>query len=463
MTNTLAHKMMALPMHGDFRFHSTNGYSGPENSKRPHVGLSTGVHDNRHLRAPRIVLYSHDTMGIGHVRRNLLLAQAIGTAFSEASILLISGAREASKFDVPQGIDFVTLPALSKNCHGVYGSRDLKLPLSELISIRRQTLEAAIWGFQPDLLIVDKVARGAEGELTAIIQKLAAAGSTKLVLGLRDILDTPESVAADWERDRSLDFISDVYDEVWIYGDRRICDPIQEYALPKSIADKTRFLGYLNQQPRLGVSSAEARCQLRGLMERPEKMVLCLLGGGQDGESLASSFAQARIPAGMHGVLVTGPYMPAEQRVKLSQRLEGRSNIDLLEFVPEADLLMQRADRVIAMGGYNTVCSILSFDKPALVVPRVFPRKEQQIRAHRLAEKNLLDVLLPSQLSPLALGEWISKPLSRRLPAASVVDLAGLDRIPDFVRQILQKKSTDEQRINPKAKRSTSNSSSFRT
>ena len=49
------------------------------------------------------------------------------------------------------------------------------------------------------------------------------------------------------------------------------------------------------------------------------------------------------------------------------------------------------------MGGYNTYCEILSFDKPALIVPRVQPREEQLIRARRAAELGLIEMLLPEE------------------------------------------------------------------
>jgi predicted glycosyltransferase len=442
MNETLTFKTTAIPMHGNFRIHPVDGNSGPERSKGPRRIVQDADLGPVAKRAPRVVLYSHDTMGIGHVRRNLLLAQAINQAYPEASILLIAGAREASRFDVPSGIDFVTLPALSKSSDGVYGARDLKLPLSELISIRRQTLEAAIWGFQPDLLIVDKVPRGAEGELTAIVQRLSAAGNTKIVLGLRDILDAPDAVAADWERDHAFEFIIERYDEVWIYGDRNICDPICEYSLPPAIAAKTRFVGYLDQASRLLTASDEARCQIRNVLSRPERLALCLLGGGQDGEKLARCFSEARLPEGMYGVLVTGPFMPPALRKRLADVVAKRSQMEVLDFVPEADFLVQHSERVIAMGGYNTVSSILSFNKPALIVPRIFPRIEQQIRAQRLEKLDLLDVIHPDSLSSEGLSAWLHAPLKVRPQAASVVDMAGLKRIPEFVRNILSPSPT---------------------
>jgi predicted glycosyltransferase len=45
------------------------------------------------------------------------------------------------------------------------------------------------------------------------------------------------------------------------------------------------------------------------------------------------------------------------------------------------------------MGGYNTICEILSQGTISLVIPRETPRKEQLIRAQALHGQNLLDFI----------------------------------------------------------------------
>ncbi len=52
-----------------------------------------------------------------------------------------------------------------------------------------------------------------------------------------------------------------------------------------------------------------------------------------------------------------------------------------ITFDSEIEFLMRKAAGVVAMGGYNTFCEILSFDRPAVLVPRTEPRREQAIRA----------------------------------------------------------------------------------
>jgi predicted glycosyltransferase len=72
----------------------------------------------------------------------------------------------------------------------------------------------------------------------------------------------------------------------------------------------------------------------------------------------------------------------------------------VLDESPEAMALIAGAERVVAMGGYNTTLEALSLRKPTLLVPRVRPRREQAIRAERLAALGLVDVLHPGPGRP---------------------------------------------------------------
>src|SRR5207249_1090354 len=81
-------------------------------------------------------------------------------------------------------------------------------------------------------------------------------------------------------------------------------------------------------------------------------------------------------------------------------------------------------------GGYNTVCEALSFEKHALIVPRVKPESEQWIRAQRLRDLGLVDVLHPGALTPEALTEWPASDLGPPPASRSRIDFDGLTRIP---------------------------------
>jgi predicted glycosyltransferase len=396
----------------------------------------------------RIALYSHDTMGIGHMRRNLLIAQVLAQSAAkgrEPVILLIAGGREMCAFGLPAGTDCLTLPALDKENNGQYRARRWDMSLKELLNLRSRSIAASLCGFTPDVLIVDKVPRGAGGELEQALQELHAEGRTRYVLGLRDVLDDPETVRREWKESRAEEAISRFYDAVWIYGDRRVFDPVMEYQFGSQVAAKVSYSGYLVQKQQENFtarSDADA-----ALGEHSYDLVLCLVGGGQDGSQLAETFAQTDFPAGTTGVILTGPFMPPQVQNRLQRLAQKNRRLRVLGFVTDSDLLLQRASRVVAMGGYNTICEILASKTPALIVPRVTPRQEQLIRAERMQELGLVDMLHPKDLSARALRNWLAghpsqhgagpSPSGSRGGFGCPIDLDGLGRLPRLLQTLV--------------------------
>jgi len=385
----------------------------------------------------RIVLYSHDTMGLGHMRRNLLIAQTLSTSYLNADILMICGSREIGNFELPSSTDCLTLPAVHKDPNGKYHPRHLAISFDDLIDLRATTIRCALEVFDPDVLIVDKEPRGVANELEPTLASLCTNGRTHCVLGLRDILDDPATVYRDWRRSANDEAIRDYYDAVWVYGDPVVYDTVGEYRFSGDVAAKTRYVGYLNQSQRSNDQSGQTKNLLSELDLPPGQLVLCALGGGQDGVRLAEAFVDIDLPSGMNGVLLTGPFIPRETKSYLRRRAKDQPNLRVLDFVPNPASLIQQADRLIAMGGYNTVGEILSYEKRALVVPRVTPRKEQLIRAERLRDLGLVDVLHPQELSPGRLRQWLTQdPLS--LPSSSKrIDMNALQRLPILVSELL--------------------------
>ena len=366
----------------------------------------------------RVALYSHDTQGLGHVRRNIAIADTL--AHAGRAVLLLSGVHEAARYRLPPGVDFLSLPGVAKLEDGSYAPRSLGLPLEQVIALRARVLRAALTKFAPDALIVDKVPLGLLGELRPALTSLRTAARTRFVLGLRDVLDAPSAVSREWDAaDRAA--LRSVYDEIWIYGDPNVYDAVTEYRLPADIARKSRFTGYLGRFPR----PAEAG-------PRPRRVV-CTVGGGQDGFRLASTFARVKLPAGAEGVLVTGPFMPAEHVEALRQEVAARHDITVLDFVAEPQAILASATDVIAMGGYNTVCEILPLRARALIVPRMRPRREQLIRVERMNELGLLDLLHPAKLDERALEEWLARSDGTEPVPAPRIALDGLARIPGLL------------------------------
>jgi predicted glycosyltransferase len=388
------------------------------------------------LAKPRVALYSHDAMGIGHMRRNVLIARALAGAPLYATVLLIAGAREAGLFPLADGLDYLTLPALAKDLNGLYRPRSLHVELSDLLTLRSELIHAAIQTFQPDLFIVDKLPRGIAGELDKTLHAVARS-RTRCVLGLRDVLDEPAVVKAEWRQGRNEAVVDEAFAAVWIYGDRTIYDPVREYGFTARVARKVRYSGYFDQHARIEyVEASQSPDPLAGLDLPEGRLVLCMLGGGQDGARLADTFSRAAFPADVNAILVAGPFLPRETSVEIRRRTADNARFRVLDFVAEPELLFSRAERIVAMGGYNTVCEILSFEKPALIVPRVSPRREQLIRAVRLSALGLLDLLHPDEATPARIADWVAADVPPP-SARDRIDFNGLERIPAFACDVL--------------------------
>lgn len=383
-------------------------------------------------RKARIAFYSHDTMGMGHIRRNILIAGHLSAASTSAETLLIAGNRDAAFFAEQAGLDCVTLPALRKGMDGSYAAKYLPWSLEETSALRSRVIASTLLAFQPDIFVVDKLPQGICNELLRTLRMLRRRFHTHCVLGLRDILDSPEVSCKEWQSQANDQIIEDYFDEVWIYGDRKIFDCCAEYQLAERTREKAVYVGYLDQRQRL--SSQFRLNQRKALIPHAENepLVLCVVGGGQDGFELAENFIRAGIPSGWRGIVITGPFMPEEQIQALHELLPKGGSMAIIDSLVEADAYIEHADRVVCMGGYNTVASILSFQKPALIVPRVRPREEQWIRATRLAAAGFTSCCHPDELTANAIRNWLETADVPK-PQADGIDLHGLMAIESQV------------------------------
>lgn len=348
----------------------------------------------------RIVLYSHDSVGLGHQRRNLAIAHALSRHLPELAArpvtgLLLTGV-ERVVGHLPPAFDVVRLPGIDKGGQG-YTPREVSVPMPDLIDVRRAILSGAIDAFAPDLVVVDRHAFGVDDELLEPLRLLRSEHpGTRVVLGLREILDEPEVAQREWERVGS-ERVRELFDAIWVYGDESVTDLRRTAAVPEELRDLVTHTGYLS-------IGRTARDFLREL-QRP--YVLTMVGGGHDGAELCRIAAQADVPDGMRHVVVAGPQMSGGERAEIEALAGPRTEV--LDEVPEGLLAIRSAEAVACMGGYNTVCEVLSTDRPALVVPREAPRQEQLIRARSLARTGAVDMLRTRDLTIESLGRWFAE------------------------------------------------------
>lgn len=380
-----------------------------------------------HGRELRIALYSHDSLGLGHTRRNLAIAQALADGLPQmtgrrVSGLLITGERTAPAFRAPFGFDWVVLPGIRKG-DGCYESRRLAVGTRRVLGIRSAVIGAALTSFRPHVVIVDRHALGVDGELAEPLRELRAVQpEARVVLGLREVLDTPAAVGAEWDA-VGIDRIAELYDRIWVYGDRAVHDPLATGELPGALSPLVDFTGLL----------ADGRRTAGRGPEVPGPFVVTMVGGGADGGALARAAAGAPVPAGLDHVVVTGPQMPAALRAEVEAAALPGTRV--LSRVGDGLDCMTRARAVVSMGGYNSIAEVLSTRTPALVVPRTAPRAEQLIRARGLARAGAIDLLEPAAATPAAIGAWLADVTAdactsaRQSSARSLLDLAGLDRV----------------------------------
>lgn len=378
---------------------------------------------------PRVAFYSHDTMGMGHLRRNMLIASSLAAGPIQADTLLIAGTREAGFFAEQAGLDCVTLPALHKNSAGNYSAKHYDWSLQKTAQLRGRVIASTLLAFQPDVFVVDKLPQGICDELLRVLHILRRRHDTRCVLGLRDILDSADTAIGEWRKANNDQIIADYFDEVWVYGDPQIFDCRSEYQLPTATRQKTRFVGYLDQTARLLNQPTR-----RSTLDQPldADFDLCVVGGGQDGFQLAKQFCQATIPQDRKAILLTGPFMPNSEKQQLQELANRNSAVEVIDRLVEGDLYLAKARRVVGMGGYNTVTGILSYSKPAMIVPRVVPRVEQWIRAKRLADLGWVSCCHPDELSPETISAWLHQD-DVPCPKHCSADLQGLQNIENVI------------------------------
>lgn len=379
-------------------------------------------------RSRRVMLYSHDTFGLGHLRRSRALATALTEGDETASAIILTGSPVAGRFTFPERVDHIRLPGVTKLRDGSYVSSTLGLDIDATTNLRAGLIQSAVEQYRPDLLIVDKEPAGFRGELLPTLEWLQAQGTCRTVLGLRDVLDEPKVLAAEWARKGAVRAAEAYYDEFWVYGMEEIYDPTE--GLPFSDATRARmhYTGYL-------------RRELTDPADVPEEpYILVTPGGGGDGAAMVSLVLdayEADPNLSPKAMLVYGPFLSGEIRDAMDARvakLGGR--VTATGFDSRIEALFAHAHGVVCMGGYNTFCEVLSFDQRAVIVPRTVPRLEQWIRASRADELGLVHMLGDGR-DGMTVEAMIAA--IRALPGQQKPSQAGADGLLDGLDVVVQR------------------------
>lgn len=380
----------------------------------------------------RVLFYSHDGTGLGHLRITLGVATAYAALRPQDSLLLLTGSLHAGAFDIPANLDYVKIPAMPK--------RDLYASLpptagytgshNSTIRFRATLALATVQAFDPHLVVIDHAPGGLFQELAPSIEHLRwSERRPHFALLMRDITFGPEQTRSIWSNESVYPLLDEVYDRILIYGDQRVFDPVRAYAMSEGSAGRTRFCGYLAPLPPVR-SPEHVRHDIdAGSMP----LVAVSVGGGADGGPLLRVYLtglRERTGPPVCSYIVAGPLLPPDERRMLDALAAGLPNVRIVDFDADFAAVVRAADAVVSMGGYNSVAEGVYFGKRPVIVPRTPGPEEQLLRAEGFSRLGLASVVSPSALSPAVLWEAIEASLAQQPPLpAQTLPFDGREQI----------------------------------
>jgi predicted glycosyltransferase len=350
----------------------------------------------------RYLFYSHDGYGLGHVRRNSLIARAVLDADPDATATVVTGLSARPRWlEGSERVRVHRVPPLLKAPDGSY--RHETMSFEDAVRERERIFAALVHDERPDVVVVDRHPYGTAGELRTGLDVARRRGSA-VVLGLRDVLDEPSVVRREM---RGLGWagVEDVYDDILVYGARSFLDHEAEYGLTADL----RYCGWVVERP--------------GPTEVDPDLLVVAAGGGGDGAGVFDLGAQllGHRPD-LTGLFAPGPYAGSEALLRLGELVEGRARI--VSPSEACSKWFPRAGTVVCMAGYNSTLEALAAGHRPILVPRRFPRSEQAIRAERLQALGLADVVPPAA-DPADIASWMED--RPRLLPQGALQAAGID------------------------------------
>ena len=399
--------------------------------------------------SPRIMMYSQDGFGLGHMRRTSSIATQLSRLRSDAAILTLADSRLGQFFETSPNHDYLKLPSVLKAGPGDWRAVSLPLPFAEVHAMRCELIRSAVLSFRPHVLLVDHMPHGAMGELLPTLEALKAGGAdTRVVLGLRDILDAPEVIRRRWQVEGAYAAVERYYDQVLVYGRRDVFDLAEQYGFSPAVSERLRYCGYVCT-PSAARYVARARAKYLAAADAGTRLIVARAGGGADAYPMMRALLDA-LPAIRQRqrcvlALICGPFMPAELRRDLEARSRGlparvsMSVSDPLSYIDAADL-------VVAMAGYNTTMEILRSGKRAILIPRSGPSAEQRTRARLFAARGWVEVIDPDDLGVDTVAQSVLGALDHgaAAPSSARPDLNGLAVASDRLLALLPSPDAEE-------------------
>jgi predicted glycosyltransferase len=371
-----------------------------------------------------VLFYVQHLLGIGHLRRALHLVKAM--TGDGLAVTLVSGGIPLPELAGAAAERVVQLAPIR--------ARDVSFkelvdadgrPVDDTLrAVRRHVLLDTFAAARPDAVIIEAFPFGRRAfryELEPLIEAARARRPRALVLcSLRDIVIVPEDPR------RQGDTVARVragFDAVLVHGDPRLIPLEASFPAAGQIADRLIYTGYV------GAPDGPADADDGGA----DEVLVSAGGGAMGGPLLAAALGARRLGclADLGWRLLAGPNLPRTQFAELTAGLP--EGVVLERYRADFPQMLRRCRVSVSQAGYNTVLDILAARAAAVLVPFAELREtEQTLRAERLAERGVVEIVAPSALSPERLAEAIERAVRGR-PAPLAVDTTGARRSAQLI------------------------------
>jgi predicted glycosyltransferase len=382
----------------------------------PSVRLSGLVEEPLPQRAPhsranvRLMVYSHDTFGLGHLQRCLKISRALVETYSNMAVLIVTGSPVVHRYELPAGVDYIKLPAIRKVGPEQYESRAKRFEYERTAALRSGILLETVARFEPHFLLVDHAPAGMKGEMRDALQWLRTRRPDCVnILGLRDVIDSPDIVRTTWKQQNIYKLLSECYDRILIYGAREIFDTAREYDFSPALQSKTQYCNFVSDH--LDDDSAVTPTLAWPKPTGAKRVVVSIGGGDGAADVVIGTFMDMllkfRDRVDFTSMVLPGPFIETHLLSRFKE-LAANLPVRIESFVNSSSPYFRASDLVIATGGYNTVTQILAHAKRAVIIPRTLYRAEQTLRARMIAERGWVRMMNPDDVTPDALFHEIS-------------------------------------------------------
>jgi len=364
----------------------------------------------------RYLFSSHDGFGLGHVRRNTVIASAVLAAEADASVGIVTGLAADLPWQADPRISIVRVPPLVKDSSRGYLSSGMSFEAA--LAERAVRFAETVDQFNPDVIVVDRHPYGTAGELRPGLERARRRGA-RLVLGLRDILDDAVTVRMELAGEGWRD-AEDMFDRALVYGARHFCDHGSEYGMPLPAT----YCGWV-------VEKAPSS-------KRVGRLLAVSAGGGGDGADVfALGVAIAERQTAWTVELAAGPYADTAQLDELAAGSSACARIKVRKNQDACGALFAQAEAILEMAGCNSTVEALAAGRRPILVPRRHPRQEQLIRAERLEALGLAQ-LVDAGADAASVGALLDRPhdLGRRRLARAGISLDGAAQAALAIREL---------------------------